>query len=479
MPTLETLDIAIAVVIVLLLLSLIVQSIQALLKKLLKIKSRQIEQSLVDLFQNIVAQPGNKQPSERLTKSPILDLLNPRAKHAAEEAGGDVKKLFDAVVVRFKEIGRVSAAGKAMLDSISKDDLLKVLRSVAPDTLLPELIPQLKQATDRIQALSSALQQIDIKQLSGEASAKFAAMHDALAPLLTDIQSIMSGKDLKSELLLGDIMSLRQIKLDDVLKLLGEVQNKVDEDIRVESAKPNSTRLPELQRASDGLKTIAQTIIEVRQKFDTALAPLRTKLTEVETWFDTVMQSFDERYTRSMKTWAIVISCFVVVFLNANFFKIYKNISTDDVTRNLIVQAGPEYLARAKPTPSPTGTPDTTSTQPSGAQTPEELIETVNKFREGVRKDVDVFQSFGFAPLKWGDFTGWLGSWSGVSSEDWVHYRLRDLKTLVGWAITAMLLSVGAPFWQDTLESLFGVKNFLRKRSDTKNVEDKGGQPKP
>jgi hypothetical protein len=48
---------------------------------------------------------------------------------------------------------------------------------------------------------------------------------------------------------------------------------------------------------------------------------------------------------------------------------------------------------------------------------------------------------------------------------------------LVGWLITAMLLSVGAPFWQDALESLFGVKNLLRKKSDTKNVEDdKGGQ---
>ena len=50
---------------------------------------------------------------------------------------------------------------------------------------------------------------------------------------------------------------------------------------------------------------------------------------------------------------------------------------------------------------------------------------------------------------------------------------------LLGWIIMALLLSVGAPFWQDALESLFGVKNLLRKRSDTKNVEDQGGQPKP
>jgi hypothetical protein len=46
--------------------------------------------------------------------------------------------------------------------------------------------------------------------------------------------------------------------------------------------------------------------------------------------------------------------------------------------------------------------------------------------------------------------------------------------------IMVMLLSAGAPFWQDTLESLFGLKNLLRQKSDTKNIEDgKGGQPKP
>ena len=38
------------------------------------------------------------------------------------------------------------------------------------------------------------------------------------------------------------------------------------------------------------------------------------------------------------------------------------------------------------------------------------------------------------------------------------------VETVAGWLITTMLLSVGAPFWQDTLESLFGLKNFLRKK---------------
>jgi len=52
----------------------------------------------------------------------------------------------------------------------------------------------------------------------------------------------------------------------------------------------------------------------------------------------------------------------------------------------------------------------------------------------------------------------------------------RALRALLGWFIMTMLLSVGAPFWQDVLESLFGLKNKLRQDSGTQNVEDKSGK---
>lgn len=42
-----------------------------------------------------------------------------------------------------------------------------------------------------------------------------------------------------------------------------------------------------------------------------------------------------------------------------------------------------------------------------------------------------------------------------------------------------VLLSVGAPVWQDTLESLFGVKNLLRQKSGTQNIEAHSGAGLP
>ncbi|HKR59424.1 MAG TPA: hypothetical protein VJS64_06785 [Pyrinomonadaceae bacterium] len=495
MPNLDALDTAIAVVIVILLLSLIVQSVQAIFKKLLKIKSRQLEQSLVDLFEHIIANPTGtaaeaslaSRAATNMRKSPILQLLVPRAKHASELAGKDVADLYQAVVTRFKEIGRVSVAGKPMLDSISKADLLKVLSSVAPGSLLPNLVAELTEACQRVTALEAALKAIDINHLSGEASAKFAAMQDAIAPMLSNIRTIMSGAQLNPKLLLGDVIGLRQIELDDVLKLLGEVQKKVEDDIKAESGNPNGQRFQDLQNAAQGLKNVAATMIEVRQTFDAALAPVRVKLTEVDSWYDTVMQSFNERYARSMKTWAVVISFLVVIFLNANFFNIYRNISSNDVTRNLIIEAAPQLVARAQAETNQ----NQTQGQTTNTQTTKELLDSIQKIRGQLRNDADSYASLGFAPSTLADFRKWLSTWNPVAATDqtgkviasgsvvWLTHRKADFRTLLGWTITALLLSVGAPFWQDTLESLFGIKSLLRKRGDIKNVEGESGAGQP
>ena len=58
MPSLGILDILIAMVIVILVLSLVVQSIQTFIKKVFKLKSRSILNSLEDLFETISNRPA-------------------------------------------------------------------------------------------------------------------------------------------------------------------------------------------------------------------------------------------------------------------------------------------------------------------------------------------------------------------------------------------------------------------------------------
>jgi hypothetical protein len=311
-----TLDTIIAMVVVLLVLSLLVQSIQSLLKKLLKLKSTVVMSSLLDLFQYVDTQ---------------------------KLIGQKPEKFVDLVKSEFQKLGRQTVRGRLMMDSIAKDDLLKVVDRIARNH--PE---------------------IDLKQFN-----------------------------------------------------------------------PVSLQA------------------------------------EVNKWFDAVMQSFDERYTRHMKSVAVLTAIAVVIVLNANIFSIYRNIALNDALRTAVVSMGTQVQKQgnannaAGNVQSEAG-PTKTGDQPEIKQNVDQLQQFINDYR-----------GLGFTPLRPQQIKNFIngeGDWQHTSaSERFVH----ALKVLLGWGIMVLLLSVGAPFWEDTLESLFGVKNLLRKRSDTSNVEDSGGQQKP
>ena len=371
MINLDTLDTVIAIVIVLLVLSLIVQAIQSFIKKLFKIKSGTILTSLEDLFTYIDISSTGKTPKELVA-----------------EITGELKKL-----------GRVSFHGNLMIDSIARDDLLRILQRLGYVNLLPE----------------------------------------------------------------------------------------------------------------------------------------------VSVWFETVMQSFEERYTRNMKSVAVCISVVVVVYLNANFFRIYRDFSRASIEQKaMIASAGENLLStlraeRAQKEASEDNGPPTSAPSPSpqGAASPSpqpgSTKEEIDAERRAVVSYLEDYKSLGLSPLTLDQTFNWFHSLFGktvlrnehgvpvnksnlpiydncvqvdkdgnpvldregkprdcesvlrpMTWAEWRASRRQDLSGLLGWGVMALLLSVGAPFWQDALESLFGIKNLLRKKSDTKNVElETGGQPKP
>jgi hypothetical protein len=61
--------------------------------------------------------------------------------------------------------------------------------------------------------------------------------------------------------------------------------------------------------------------------------------------------------------------------------------------------------------------------------------------------------------------------------EAWWHRTtlFEKIRSIAGWLLMAFLLSLGAPFWHDTLQSVFGLKNYLRGRTGTQTVEQAPG----
>ena len=338
------LNTVIAMVIVFLVLSLIVQSVQMFVKKILKLKSNQIVDSLEDLYEQAIE-------TSTVAQTPT----------AANGSKSPAKVFTDRVVGEFKKIGRVTYFGNPVLDSLSKEDLFKIMAKLESENFVPDYAKRFQDLVDELNNLRKAIETLAANNVvKGVASAKLAEIRAILAPVFNDVQSIVDGgSKVRPKVLFGDLLRLGKLKPGGVLELLTEAQKAITSEIEVAS-RTDPSSVAALQALSNELSKIATLIGALSQKFDDAFAPLRGKLEQVETWYDTVMQGFDERYSRHMKTVALCISIVVVIVLNANFFKVYSSLSTNEVKRNLVLGSGEKVLdaaRKANPTPTPTPNP--------------------------------------------------------------------------------------------------------------------------
>ncbi|PWT90096.1 MAG: hypothetical protein C5B55_10255 [Blastocatellia bacterium] len=570
---LGTLNTIIALVIVLLVLSLVVQSIQTALKKLFTLKSKQLEESLRDLYDQAIGTGPVAAPA-----TGVWSKLGWSKRVWSDEA----HSFTNGILQQFKNIGRVTRLGNPVLDSLSKDDLIKVIAKLELKTFFAADVEKFQDLCNQIKALREQVDALATNQhLVGSASAKISQLRAVLAPLFNDVQSIVDGNNkVKPQVVFGDLLRLGTLKVGSVLDLLAEAQTAINAELETarKSSPPADVTL--LRGVANQLAGIAKLVGDLSQKFDQAFGPLRARLTQVETWFDTVSQSFNERYTRHMRTVSICISIVVVVLLNANFFQIYRNISTNEVQKNLIVEAGPQLLEEVRkshanapqsststeqknaeeaaqttqtpgPTPSTQSSPDLTPAnrpqsslqesqsgngQPATPQpTPLNLKKEAEETKQAIETYVNTYEQFGFSPLSLTQFKSFVRSsslvsflwdcdgqstrwgctikrsekglilnksgveiqadcvesggeargidcrpaWRPQTANEWWIALKGNVTTVLGWTVMVMLLSVGAPFWQDTLESLFGIKNLLRQKSATQNAETKSGAGQP
>lgn len=275
-----------------------------------------------------------------------------------------------------------------------------------------------------------------------------------LSLIVQSIQSIVKKyAKLKSRSILDSLDDL--FAYIDTTTLVNKTPDKLVEEVKKEFTKLGRVSFARKKPMVDSIAKAD--LAKILEKMDS-----KKLADEVEKWFDTVMQGFEERYTRHMKSITICISIVVVVLLNANFFQVYHNISTNDVMRNAILQKRDLVQQQLK-----------AQTQSADAV---KQAEDLKAELTTLQKALDEAPGFGIRmlrPTQVSDFVSGNGVWLNVPFKNRLAH---GIKVLGGFAIMVMLLSVGAPFWQDALESLFGIKNLLRKKSDTLNVEDKGGQ---
>jgi hypothetical protein len=446
MFNLDALDKLIAVVVALLVLSLIVQSIQAAIKKFFRIKSLQLEQSLIHLFHYLLDKDAIKVMQSIPDRAPLLRSFFSAVRKFARGRSNplpardqQVGDLYQAVAEEFVRAGRVSPRGKMLIDSVSKEELIRFIGQAPVSKLIRHLpLPEpenMSEIKSEIAGARRALKELLIKHHELIKQTPLAEIRGPLLELLSDAERFLDLKN--SDLTLGDLSASALVAARKTLDALPDSVEETLLHLKDEASGEAAQALLELQKRlaplSEGLKAVV------------ALPQRLSRIPEkVEVWYDTIMRSFEERYTRSMKSFALSISFAVVALLNANLFDIYREISANESKRELIVRSSEQIASRLRDQPVA-----------DSSQINQTLEDWSKKSYGEIEQSVSLYTALGFSGPRW-----IVDAWK---NPQWPTAQ-KIVETLAGWLITTMLLSVGAPFWQDTLESLFGLKNFLRKK---------------
>lgn len=419
MLDLGVLDNVIGVIVVILLLSMVVQSIQTFVKKLSNFKSKQIKKSLENLFTQTAA---SAPPQGAATAQSVLD--------------------------QFASLGRVTALNNNAVESISKADLTKVVATIEGNAYLPAKTKEtLTSLLGTVQEAQSAIEALANTPMPAEAMTKLAELRTVVAPIFVHAEQVIDkeGK-LKAELIANDVSAFRDAATNTILKLATELQQTIASTAA--AAPANAV----LQEAAKAAATLASAAAKIQARTTEFGARLRERLDAIEAWYDPIMQGFEERYARHMKTWAFVLSAIVTVMVDANLPRLYKRMATDEVSKSRVLTEANAIQSRYQ---NQIAQARADNNQPL-------LHELTSRLNDELDEATSSYPALGLELLDLDAF------WNRTTA-------MEKVKIVIGWILMAFLLSLGAPFWHDILQSLFGLKNFLRSKTETKNVEQGSG----
>ena len=158
----------------------------------------------------------------------------------------------------------------------------------------------------------------------------------------------------------------------------------------------------------------------------------------IEGWFNDAMDRVSGWYKRRTQLWTILIALALTLVANADTIQITRKLWTDPVLRTAVVE---EAKVRAqKPRP-------TVSVEYENEDDPTNPTVTRNEGNELSGKERELL----------GQLIGWHSDWKKNLS--WL--------TPLGWLLTVLAISMGAPFWFDMLNKIMNIR-FAGKSPDEK-----------
>lgn len=202
--------------------------------------------------------------------------------------------------------------------------------------------------------------------------------------------------------------------------------------LTVESVRRNIGTLgaPEVQRV-------------ILAALDSAQGDLARAQEALERWFDSAMDRISGQYRRETQWWLFGVGLATALWLDVDSIRIAETFYHDPAKRQVAVALAERVTAGDTPA---------ASVAPSGDTTARAQIDASMSMIEAMR-----------LPIRERAWTSWA-EFGRAASRGWL-----------GWLMTAFAISLGAPFWFDTLNKIMVIRSTVkpREKSPEEGSEDR------
>src|SRR5262249_6510362 len=192
----------------------------------------------------------------------------------------------------------------------------------------------------------------------------------------------------------------------------------------------------------------------------------------IENWFNSSMDRVSGWYKRRTQLIILILGLLIAAGANVDSIVIVRHLSTDKSLRDSLVSAAQEY-AKANPAPAPANPSATPAASPVATPAPPAAANSSaasaaycsqgdacrnnpNSPECRVEKNLCLIKKQGL-PI------GWYTTQADVVPPFPPHGPLTPwLVKLLGWVVTALAVSLGAPFWFDMLNKIIVVRSTVK-----------------
>jgi len=165
----------------------------------------------------------------------------------------------------------------------------------------------------------------------------------------------------------------------------------------------------------------------------------------IEDWYNSTMDRVSGWYKRYAQWWLLFFGAVVAVAMNVDTIRVVKYLAVNKTTRDAIVASASAAVQNGMPKP---GQPKTVK------DAEDQLVASIN--------DVNALG----LPIGWGKNPVWDSSQVLPAVHD--HG--------VGWLLTAIAVSFGAPFWFDVLNKFMVVRSTVKPKEKSTEEKSKDGK---